>query len=323
MDGRDDDFIIKRRLMSRKSKKCLLGICGCLALFVVVCLVCILGVNSKNDATNIKDDANFASSRVDAKKVTSTNLGKATNKKKISKQTRSASKKSASKNNKIIKKDVKARKTKVKKKVYLTFDDGPSDLTSKVLDTLKKYNVKATFFVIAKTDKKSKAIYKRICDEGHTLAMHSYSHNYKKIYSSLASFKKDVVSLENLLLKITGIRPIYYRFPGGSSNTVSNVSIRKCIKYLNQRKIKYFDWNALNGDAEGKKYSVKQLVNNVMKDVKANNNSVVLMHDTNAKKTTLNSLPDLIKQLKGLDCTMLPIDDNTPLIQHVKASSVK
>lgn len=210
-----------------------------------------------------------------------------------------------------------------KKKVYLTFDDGPSRYSDELLDILKKYDVKATFFVIGRTDEESKRIYKRIVDEGHTLAMHSYTHKYEQIYENLDSFKKDVEKLSDLLYKTTGVRPKYYRFPGGSSNQVSKVSIKKCISYLNQKGITYFDWNTVNGDATGENYTEKQMVATVMEGVHKNNNSIVLMHDTVSRDTTVNSLPMLIKKLKKEGYVILPISDYTNPIQHIKADSVK
>lgn len=213
--------------------------------------------------------------------------------------------------------------TTEKQKVYLTFDDGPSPYSDELLDILKENDVKATFFVVGRTDAKSKAIYKRIVEEGHTLAMHSYTHKYNEIYKNLDSFKKDVKSLSDLLYETTGERPKYYRFPGGSSNQVSNVSIKKCISYLNKEGITYFDWNVVNGDATGKNYSAKQMVSIAMDGVRSNNNSMVLMHDTLARDTTVKSMPSLIKKLKKEGYVLLPITDYTKPVQHIKADSVK
>ena len=107
------------------------------------------------------------------------------------------------------------------KRIYLTFDDGPSRNTDKILDILKEYDVKATFFVVGKTDEESVRAYQRIVAEGHTLAMHSYSHKYSEIYASKESFEQDLRQLQEYLYQITGVWPRFYRFPGGSSNTVS------------------------------------------------------------------------------------------------------
>ncbi len=208
-----------------------------------------------------------------------------------------------------------------KPNVYLTFDDGPSSNTAEILDILKQYNVKATFFTIAKNDQKSLDMYRRIVDEGHTLGMHSYTHEYSVIYKNLKSYENDVDDINNFLYNVTGVHTKFYRFPGGSSNTISSVSINKCINYLNEKGYVYFDWNAVNGDASGKKYSQKQLVANVMKDVVLYDTSVVLMHDAADKLSTVESLPMLIAKLKKKGYDILPIDDTTKLVQQVKYDS--
>ncbi|MFA9463783.1 MAG: polysaccharide deacetylase family protein [Velocimicrobium sp.] len=208
-------------------------------------------------------------------------------------------------------------------KVYLTFDDGPGKYTDELLDVLKQYNVKATFFVIGKTDEHSLDMYHRIVDEGHTLAMHSYSHQYSKIYKSVKAFKKDLNQLSDLLYETTGIRPTAYRFPGGSSNTVSDIPMTKFIKYLNLAGITYYDWNVVNGDATGKDLTEKQMISNVMNGVKKHNNSIVLMHDTASKDTTLKSIPELIKELRKTGYIIVPITKYTNTVQHIKADLVE
>lgn len=210
-----------------------------------------------------------------------------------------------------------------KKKVYLTFDDGPGKYTDELLDVLKENEVKATFFVIGRTDEHSLAMYKRIVEEGHTLAMHSYSHQYGKIYKSLKAFDKDFTKLSDLLYETTGVRPTMYRFPGGSSNQVSHLPMTEFIAYLNDKNITYYDWNVINGDATGKTLTQKQMIASVMDGVKKNNNSMVLMHDSVSKDTTVKSLPALIKKLKKEGYILLPITKYTNTVQHVKSDSVK
>ncbi|MBQ5430327.1 MAG: polysaccharide deacetylase [Lachnospiraceae bacterium] len=206
-------------------------------------------------------------------------------------------------------------------KVYLTFDDGPSDNTDRILDILDDYNVKATFFVNGRTDDHSKKMYKRIVKEGHTLGMHSYSHKYSEVYASLASFKKDFEKIQNLLYDVTGVVSTYYRFPGGSSNRVSNSDMSEFIKYLNQQDITYFDWNVMCGDATTSGYTKDDLVENVMKDVVKYKTSVVLMHDAADKDKTVEALPKLIEKLQQKGALLLPISEDTTLIQHVSLSS--
>ena len=210
-----------------------------------------------------------------------------------------------------------------KKKVYLTFDDGPGKYTAKLLDILAKYNVKATFFVTGKEDEESLKLYKRMVKEGHTLAMHSYTHDYDKIYSSVKAFGKDFNKLSNLLYKTTGIRPKYFRFPGGSSNKVSSLSMVDFVTYLNDKGIVYFDWNVINGDATGKKLTKEQMIKNVMSGVRGNTNSIVLMHDIAGGGLTVESISTLIKKLQKEEYIILPITKYTTPIQHIKADMVK
>lgn len=205
------------------------------------------------------------------------------------------------------------------KKVYLTFDDGPSDYTDTILDILNEYGVKATFFVTGHEDEESLKHYKRITKEGHTLALHSYSHKYSQIYNSVEDFDKDFTKLWNLLYDTTGYKCTFFRFPGGSANKVSNVDIREIIEYLNEKNITYFDWNVVNGDATGEKLSVEELRDNVLSGVATKSVSVVLMHDLQTKENTVLSLPLILDELTGKGAQILPIDDTTSLVQQIKA----
>ncbi|MDD3172915.1 MAG: polysaccharide deacetylase [Herbinix sp.] len=209
------------------------------------------------------------------------------------------------------------------KKVYLTFDDGPSKYTGDILDLLSDYNIKATFFVIGKTDQASKELYKRIVNEGHTLGMHSYSHKYDKIYNSVEDFDKDFTKLWKLLYDTTGYKPSIYRFPGGSDNLVNDNGMKEFIRYLNKSSIVYYDWNVVNGDATSVTYTEDQLVDNVLDGVAIMDTSIVLMHDTQTKQTTVDSLPELIEALISGGAKILPLDKDVPPIQMIKADTVK
>ncbi len=208
-------------------------------------------------------------------------------------------------------------------KVYLTFDDGPSDNTAAILDTLAKYNVKATFFVVGKTDDQSKAMYQRIVNEGHTLGMHSYSHKYSVVYDSLDSFESDFNQIQSYLYDITGRECKLYRFPGGSSNQVSNTDMSEFIRFLNEEGVTYFDWNVSSGDATSQAYTADELLGNVLNDVTKYKTSVVLMHDSNTKTATVEALGPMIEALQGMGAQILPIDENTTLVQHIKADTVE
>lgn len=202
--------------------------------------------------------------------------------------------------------------------VYLTFDDGPSAETNRILDILKEYNVKATFFVIGKTDENSVKAYQRIVEEGHTLGMHSYSHQYAQVYASREAFEDDLTSLQDYLFSITGMESTFYRFPGGSSNKVSKIPMSDLIQCLEERNITYFDWNVSSGDASGTQLSSQTIINNVMSGINGKlKNYVVLFHDSAAKKTTVDALPEILEQLQAMEHTqILPITGDTDPVQH-------
>lgn len=206
------------------------------------------------------------------------------------------------------------------KKVYLTFDDGPSSNTDQILDILKDYDVKATFFVVGKTDERSVKAYQRIVEEGHTLAMHSYSHRYDEIYESKEAFARDLNSLQEYLYETTGVWPRIYRFPGGSSNTVSKVDMQELIEYLTDIGITYFDWNVASGDAVSRTLPAETIVNNCLSGIEKQKESVILMHDASNKGTTIEALPWIIEAIQEQgDAELLPITDETVPVQHIAA----
>ncbi len=209
------------------------------------------------------------------------------------------------------------------KKIYLTFDDGPSSSTNEILDILKAYDIKATFFVVGKTDEASKEAYKRIVAEGHTLGMHSYSHVYQDIYQSKESFIEDLSQLQEYLYEVTGVWSRYYRFPGGSSNTVSKVDMQELIAWMNENDITYYDWNTASGDAVSGHLSKEAIVDNCLENIDNQSVSMILMHDAADKKTTVEALPEIITRirLRG-DACFLPITDETVPVQHVKANGI-
>ena len=204
-------------------------------------------------------------------------------------------------------------------KVYLTFDDGPSVNTNAILDVLKEYDVKATFFVVGKEDEESLQAYRRIVEEGHTLAIHSYSHKYGEIYSSIDGYAYDLERLTTLLYETTGVQCKYVRFPGGSSNKVSNVSMSDVINYVHDQGMEYFDWNISASDAVNTALEPSVIVSNVMNNIDKYDTSVVLMHDTGSRKSTAQALPEIIEKIQSLDgYELLPIDETTELVQHLK-----
>lgn len=200
--------------------------------------------------------------------------------------------------------------------IYLTFDDGPSENTEKVLDILKGYQVKATFFVVGKEDAKSLELYQRIVREGHTLAMHSYTHDYTKVYASVDAFAEDFMKLRLLLYETTGVLPKFYRFPGGSSNSVSQVPVQEFITFLDEQSVTYFDWNAANSDALGQILPAAQLYENVKNSTKELKEAVVLMHDSIQYDTTVEALPGIIEYLQKQGASFEPITEQTTPVHH-------
>lgn len=205
------------------------------------------------------------------------------------------------------------------RKVYLTFDDGPSCYTEEILDILDQYDVKATFFVVGKESDWAREALQEIVDRGHTLGMHSYSHKYAEIYESVESFSEDLEKIQNYVYDATGVTSTVYRFPGGSSNTISKVDMNDFADYLDTQEIRFFDWNVSSGDAVKGGASVEQLTKNVMGDVVRHKNVIVLMHDAANKRTTVEALPIIIENILALEDTeILPITDETEPVQHIR-----
>ena len=213
-------------------------------------------------------------------------------------------------------------KKKEEKIAYLTFDDGPSERTDEILKVLKKKKVKATFFVVGKSDEQSMRAYKKIIDAGHTLAMHTYSHDYVYLYESLEHFKKDMKKLQDLLYDATGQIPTIFRFPGGSSTSKCD-HIEEYIRYANEEGLTYFDWNVSAEDAVGEGSSAEQIKANVMKDALKYDTSVILFHDAQGKASTVEALPSIIDELKSNGYSLLAIDETVKPVQHVKADEIK
>lgn len=208
--------------------------------------------------------------------------------------------------------------TQAAHKVYLTFDDGPSIYTEEILDILDEYNIKATFFVLGKEDEESRKLLQDIVDRGHTLGMHSYSHSYEGIYGSVKDFAADFKKLQDFLYDVTGVESCYYRFPGGSSNTVSQVDMQEFAGYLKSQDVSYFDWNISSGDGGSRQLSVEMLVENCTKGITERGTNMVLMHDSAGKRTTVEALPIIIEKIQAMeDTVILPITEDTKLVQHL------
>ena len=202
--------------------------------------------------------------------------------------------------------------------IYLTFDDGPTtSITPKVLDILKNKNVKATFFIL-NYDQNGEKLVQREIAEGHTVGIHGYSHDYKKIYQSVDSYMNNITTLQEKIKKSTGYNATITRFPGGSSNTASRYNpgiMTQLTKEVTARGYKYFDWNVSSGDAGGAKTS-QDVYNNVVNGLSKNRANVVLMHDFSGNTKTLNALADIIDYGLKNGYTFSNITESTPMVTH-------
>jgi len=197
---------------------------------------------------------------------------------------------------------------------YLTFDDGPSKNTLDILKILKQYNIKATFFVNGHP--KLSDLYKQISDDGHALANHTYSHDYKNIYLSPDSFSKDVKKLDLFITEITGKEPTHIlRYPGGSNNNISihyggTKIMNNIIKEMTVEGYKYFDWNVDSSDASTYRQSKDIIVREVLTQSSKHKHPIILMHDLDPKTTTVQALPEIIEGLKSQGFTFDVLTSN-------------
>jgi len=203
------------------------------------------------------------------------------------------------------------------KTIYLTFDDGPSNVTSSILDILKEENVKATFFVIGKSAEYDSLII-RENDEGHTVGLHSYTHNYATIYTSYDAVFNDVNLISNKVKNLIGIDSKITRFPGGSSNMISksyNVGIMsRLVQEITARGYIYFDWNV--GSTDTQNIGADMVYQNVINRLSSGNTSVVLMHDASGNWQSVNALRRIIDYGKQMGYSFDKITTSTPQIKH-------
>ena len=220
-----------------------------------------------------------------------------------------------------VRKDSEAEHESVSwpRKVYLTFDDGPSGHTQDILDILDEYGVKGNFFVCATQNEAYLKFYKQILDEGHMLGLHSYTHEYDEIYASEEAFQKDVLAIRDFVKEQTGgFEATYYRFPGGSSNLHSRISLPACVDWLNDQGLIYYDWNISSQDATNPMQSVENIFHNATYGCEDFEEVVVLMHDLGNKDSTVEALPQIIQYYQDIGASISVIDENSMRIQHDK-----
>lgn len=197
---------------------------------------------------------------------------------------------------------------------YLTFDDGPSEVTKRVLATLEKEDIKATFFVTGKSSEVSEDALRAASDAGHTIGVHSYSHDYKDIYSSVDAYLADFDKMYMRVIEVTGKAPDLFRFPGGSINVYNGQVYTPLIAEMTRRGFTFYDWNVSAEDAVKGGISTRQITNNVLNGAAGQDRLIVLMHDRSDCGNTAAALPEIIKGLrkqgftfKALNSTVQPV----------------
>lgn len=184
-----------------------------------------------------------------------------------------------------------------KKVAYLTFDDGPSYITAEILDTLDRYEAKATFFILGCTiTKEGEECLKNMVERGHTIGIHTYSHNYRNIYSSVEGFLDDFYKAYLLIYETTGLKVNIFRFPWGSYNSYNKTIRHDLIEEMERRGFTYYDWNISAEDSVGNptEYRIKR---NVLKNLERYRDPIILMHDAAVNHLTARTLPDILESM--------------------------
>ena len=199
------------------------------------------------------------------------------------------------------------------KVIYLTFDDGPGEHTDRLLDILDKYNVKATFFV---TESDYLYLIPRMAKAGHTVALHTKTHNYNVIYSSKESYFDDLYGIQSIVKDLLGYSPTIFRFPGGSSNLASRFNpgiMTELTELTKANGYRYFDWNVDSDDA-GSTRTAEGVFNNVTKMVDNFEHSIVLQHDT--KSYSVDAVEMIIEWGLENGYTFMPLTEYAPECEH-------
>lgn len=209
----------------------------------------------------------------------------------------------------VVIKDNKKKEADDKKVAYLTFDDGPSKNTYKVLEILDKYDIKATFFVIGTNiTPEYEKLLKSIEKEGHVIGIHTFTHKYNYIYTSAGNYIEDFNRAYDQLKNILNTPPSIYRFPGGSCNCYVGAFKTDIVRKLKTRGFTYYDWTVSGEDSVGSP-TVESIVENVLGDIDRFENPVILLHDSSINKNTVEALEDIILGLKEKGYEFAPLGD--------------
>ena len=199
--------------------------------------------------------------------------------------------------------------------VYLTFDDGPSANTHSVLYYLDQYDIKATFFVVPQRTEECYALMKQIVDSGHSIGVHSATHDYETIYGSVEKFLTDFHEAWTMIYEATGVKTEIFRFPGGSKNDYNGPTRDAIIEEMTRRGFRFYDWNVDSNDAGDATWT--EMYTSVPADIAQNFRSVVLFHDSAQRANTVYVLEDIIRQLIKDGYKFDKINNNTQPVQFI------
>lgn len=206
------------------------------------------------------------------------------------------------------------RTVEVKPVIYLTFDDGPGQYTQQLLDVLAKYDVKATFFVVNTSYSKRTETLQAIAEAGHTIGIHSMSHNYETIYASEEAFLEDLYAMQNVIYQATGVKATLMRFPGGSSNSIASAALMSQLtQKVKQAGFTYFDWNVDSRDASGAT-TADEVYKNVISGIEGKTYAVVLQHDI--KSYSVAAVERIIQWGLANGYTFQALTASSPSCQH-------
>lgn len=197
--------------------------------------------------------------------------------------------------------------------IYLTFDDGPSQYTPSILNYLDEFGIKATFFVVPNRSEECYATLKEIVDRGHSIGVHSASHDYEQIYASVEAFLDDFHEAWDIIREATGVSTQIFRFPGGSKNDFDEDVCDDIIAEMTRRGFRYFDWNVESGDVADATWT--EMYNSVPSDIKNVERAVVLFHDT--RYNTVLVLEDILKVLTNEGYKFDKINNDTEPVQFI------
>lgn len=206
----------------------------------------------------------------------------------------------------------------IEKTAYLTFDDGPSHVTMSILDTLDQYGIKATFFVVSRRGDHELDVLREAAARGHSIGMHSGTHDPEEMYASTESYLTDMYDNFNYVYETTGVKPQIFRFVGGSRSKYNTHAPAEIIQAMTARGFSYFDWNSSADDAMAPHPNASRIVSNVMRTADQHQ-LIVLAHDSGARTQTAEALPRLIEELKArgyefdkLDASVEPVRFSLP-----------